>query len=101
MTSLRQQADLKPAYKAYVHLDRLPKNAPRFEMNEHGYPIMGPGELRCRMPGLERHICGDKFFGTWTLLDHCQNMHDAPKAHRPTTKHGKLSGAALTAAASM
>ncbi|KAF2163224.1 hypothetical protein M409DRAFT_26269 [Zasmidium cellare ATCC 36951] len=83
VTTLKEQS---PAYAAYTALPRQPKNAPRFTDSPHGYPIVEPGELFCRMDGVGRPCCGTKLLSTESLLYHMEAVHGAMRTSRPVEK---------------
>lgn len=73
----------QPAYVAYKTLDRLPKNAPAFELNENGYPIVHSNERYCRLANpttgsLRGRVTNDKA----NLLKHLDNFHGMERKYR-------------------
>ncbi|KAF2167897.1 hypothetical protein M409DRAFT_53847 [Zasmidium cellare ATCC 36951] len=51
--------EARAAYVAYMHLSRLPKNAPEFEYDKNGYPVLHFGERYCRaIHPVSGVICG-------------------------------------------
>ncbi|KAK4539878.1 hypothetical protein LTR36_010272 [Oleoguttula mirabilis] len=92
--------DYSPAYRAYVALDRMPKNATNFE-TDNGYPVVFLGELQCRAECPETLICGNKFSQVSGLVHHLERVHGALKAHRPKSKLGASSLKELRKAAEL
>lgn len=71
---------LQPAFVAYTNLERAPKNAPVFETDENGNPVVAKGEKYCRLPALSRRrtgICGAKFSQPATFRNHVEKTHGA------------------------
>lgn len=82
MAFLAKLQEISPAYAAYATLKCPPKNCPLFESPD-GYPILEPGEIFCRLDGVEGRVCGAKEETTDHLLYHMEAEHEAMRMDRP------------------
>lgn len=88
MRQLQSLIALQAAYAAYRRLGRLPRNAPAFELSEHGYPLVQMGELYCRAPTIQGQ-CGARLSARGNLITHLEQTHGALKEHRVSRGQGK------------
>lgn len=73
---------LQSAYRAYTTLWELPHDAPAFDVDAAGNPIVEQRELLCGFGGPLNGNCGKKFLAKQKLKRHLQKDHDVHPVDR-------------------
>ena len=66
----------KADFRAYIRLQRLPINAPKFDLDDRRRPIVRTGEYICRIATPNNgQLCGEKTTGRTRLITHINKDH--------------------------